>query len=634
LKIDLGSAKAVVCGFISLLSLTASGSLPASVLFEYSTDNSTWYSCAPAAFDCSEYSNAAAGQRYLAYFTDLNKSARYIRATITNIASTNTVIADEFTVYAGATPSLVSVETINGYLGESIDADNGAATISVQFIDRCKRERDMRRIELTKEYKNQLPEYIIYQLLTDPMYWTGAAGAYDAPLTPQEITWASGANLSNFPITKWQGQQGTIADYIDQIAKSIGWIYDADGDGRRRFSEPEFHRLTASPWLNLFGQRWGLRGTVKRHKTGNDIRNYINVTGKNANIGTVTGITSKHSASIAKYGVRYARITEPLANTPDLQQRLGRALLRDFAYARDGVTISAKGDFDITRPRLVLTMNESVRAMLTKSSLFSIESCVTSMTTSGRGEYRSELGLKYYIGAPPPPIADVTGLQQNANVKVMWTASTDGAVVGYHVYWASGNDPAAWTFTKRAAVTAAEDTVTGLTNGVSYWFYVTAVNIDGTESPNSLLLNGVPTASPTGHAKTTDDSWELWVTVGVPVREGADVVQQIELAVSFYLDSPQGTYDELGAVGTVALIGPADNFSPGPVNVHSTFVLQPYEVGLSQYINVRMAYADFTAGDYVYWRVKVHSVKIRGVDYVDGNPPLSNYDASGTVWPA
>jgi hypothetical protein len=633
LKIDLGSAKNVSCGMLSFLSKSTGVKLPSTVQFAYSTDDATYTNCTPLAFDMSEYGDTTVGQRYLAWFTDLEKSARYIRATITNISASNTVAIDEFAVYAGATAESCLIETLTGYLGESIDAENGEATVSLEFLDVRKKENDNRLIELTEKYVNKRPEEIIYDLLTNTKYWTGSAGAYDAPVMASEIGWAEADDLSSFPLTKWQGQQGTIQDYIDQLCKCIGWVYDCDGDGKRQFWEPEYYRSTPSTFLNLFGQRWGMRGTVKRHKTGNDIRNYINVTAKEAKIGKVTGIIVQHAASIAKYGKRYGRVTEPLVTTADLQQRLGKSLLRDFAYARDAITVDAKGDFDLDRPDRIISFHEPIRAYLDKASLWTIQSYDTEMRTNGRGNYLGHITSKQHVSAPPVtvvgpnvsyPHAPIAFVTTDGQAVVSWGANTESNVTGYYVYLATGDTPASWTWTKRPKVTSAEDTITGLAVG-NYWVYVTAVNADGTESPPSLPLHLVVDGENESWSYP-DLQWGLEITAGAPLRQKkGDVVQELDV-------TDFGLFDLVSASAVVTLLGPAANTTP--TNTREVAEVVPSGVSGHSYLYVRMPFDLFSAGDAPYWRVKLHSIKIAGVDYFAGVAIESANGYSATTWPS
>lgn len=73
-----------------------------------------------------------------------------------------------------------------------------------------------------------------------------------------------------------------------------------------------------------------------------------------------------------------------------------------------------------------------------------------------------------------------------ASVGLIWDASPDQTVTGYALYYAPVNA----SMTNRVDVgTPTETSVTNLTEGVSYWFFVTAYNSVGTESdPSNVLI--------------------------------------------------------------------------------------------------------------------------------------------------
>jgi hypothetical protein len=98
------------------------------------------------------------------------------------------------------------------------------------------------------------------------------------------------------------------------------------------------------------------------------------------------------------------------------------------------------------------------------------------------------------ITPPSAPFALMAGVA-SAQVSVSWTApsSTGGsAVTGYNVYMSTA--PGAGG-AKIASVTATNYTATGLTNGTTYYFEVTAVNTAG-EGPASTQVSATPVAPP------------------------------------------------------------------------------------------------------------------------------------------
>lgn len=777
IKVDLGSSQTVRHGVISFMSKTNASpqiELPATVLFEYSADDVTYYPCAPAAFDLSEYSDSRTGQQFLAWFTDLDKSARYIRVTITNIAEENEIYIDEFALWGGDERGEVGVSVITGYLGDAIDLYSNTGYIELTFEDTRKHEADNRQVELTKEYKDQRPEQIIYDLLTNAEYWVGVLAAegenllanpgfesgdtgwtktgdveilhwhprtgdwngrlhkdgavnslsqpaiaivaedvyqlnlwykrdfapwgraqarfhvdivpnagdpirfpetgyyeppwwssswyemlgyftapvgatacsvavvfdiatgdqyallvddcslinvgavahgYGGPLTADDIGWAVDENLSAFVIPRWQGQAGTILDYCNELAQLIGWVYDSDGDGVRQFWQPEYNRLTASPYLNFFDARQIGPEFIHRSKTDADIRNVIKIVGYEAGNKEVPH-QYQNKASVERYGIRYARITEPLVRTAEVSDKLGKALLRDFAWARDGIEAETIGDFDIDRPKYVCSFHEPLIIHTDKSELWSIETVQSQMVTHGTGTFRTALGCRRYVSSLPSPVANIVGTGGNTQVAVSWDANTEVDIDGYYVYWATGDTPAVWEFTKRAKVTGVSDTVTGLVNTTAYWFYVTAVNIDLVESEPSAIIRCLAGAGNSGSEALT---WGISGLAAALTDEDPTVALDLSWTPSLVVEP-----DYI----TVAVYGP--HTANPPTNETEYAQLTPANAVVEHY-HARYRKADYIGSTTYYWRLRTYEVVIEDIHYQFGAPPYSNVPSAN--WP-
>ena len=776
LKIDLGEAQTVRHGMLSLLSktsVTPQIELPATVLFAYSADDVTYYPCAPAAFDLSEYSDSRSGQQFLAWFTDLDKSARYIRATITNIAEENEIYIDEFALWGGDDRGEVGISVITGYLGDAINLYSNRGYVEVTFEDTRKHEADNRQVELTKEYKDQRPEQIIYDLLTNADYWVGLlaaegenllanpgfesgdtgwvktgltgiwcytprtgwysaklpdagsstvgqtsvpieagevyqiclwdrywavggsitafwhvevqpngenpvirfpesgfytphplwqqykewtgyftapAGAtscsvtifmeatgfgkslivddcslvnvtsvaqgYGGPLTAEDIGWPVDENLSGFVIPRWQGQAGTILDYCNELAQLIGWVYDSDGDGVRQFWQPEYNRLTASPYLNFFDIRQIGPEFIHRTKTDADIRNVIKIVGYEAGNKEVPR-QYQNKASVNRYGIRYARITEPLVRTAEVSDKLGKALLRDFAWARDGINAQAIGDFDIDRPKHVCSFHEPLIIHTDKSELWSIETVETQMVTHGTGTFRTSLGCRRYVSSLPSPVASIAATGGDTQVALSWDANTEVDIDGYYVYWATGDTPADWEFTKREKVSGLSDTVTGLVNSTAYWFYVTAENIDLVESEPSAIIRCLAGAGNSGSEALT---WGISGLAAALTDEDPTVALDLSWTPSLVVEP-----DYI----TVAVYGP--HTANPPTNETEYAQLTPANAVVEHY-HARYRKADYTGSTTYYWRLRTYEVVIEDIHYQFGAPPYSNVPSAS--WPS
>lgn len=92
---------------------------------------------------------------------------------------------------------------------------------------------------------------------------------------------------------------------------------------------------------------------------------------------------------------------------------------------------------------------------------------------------------------PPMTPQNVLALAGPESTTVRWAPRPDGDLAGYHVYTATD---AAGPFARATAspVAGVSYRVTGLADGVTYYFAVRAIDLDGNESPNSWLASAVP----------------------------------------------------------------------------------------------------------------------------------------------
>jgi len=116
---------------------------------------------------------------------------------------------------------------------------------------------------------------------------------------------------------------------------------------------------------------------------------------------------------------------------------------------------------------------------------------------------------------PTPPVGmSVTAPPAGAALDLAWTANAETDVAGYNVYRTT--DPATaiartWQKANPSLVTSPAYLDTGLTNGTTYHYQVTAVDRSSNESDRSAETSGTPSdtaapAAPTGLAATAGDA--------------------------------------------------------------------------------------------------------------------------------
>ena len=123
---------------------------------------------------------------------------------------------------------------------------------------------------------------------------------------------------------------------------------------------------------------------------------------------------------------------------------------------------------------------------------------------------------------PVPPIpavpAGMTAVAGDGKVTVSWTLSSGAN--SYNVYWSTSSSVSKTSGTKVANAVSG-DAVTGLSNGTSYHFIVTAVNLGGESAASSPAAMATPAAIPLAPTSVTAVAGEGEAIVSWTASSGA-----------------------------------------------------------------------------------------------------------------
>ena len=152
-------------------------------------------------------------------------------------------------------------------------------------------------------------------------------------------------------------------------------------------------------------------------------------------------------------------------------------------YSKTPGVTKATGD------RITAVTSPNVVTGLTNNTTYYF--VVTAVNVVGEGPESSQVSATPNLDPPAP--TNVTAEAGHGEAMISWSPVTDAT--SYNIYFSTSSGVTKTTGTKIGGVTS-PNLVTGLNNGTTYYFVVTAVNIFGSEGLESSQVSAMPTPVP------------------------------------------------------------------------------------------------------------------------------------------
>ncbi|GAF88933.1 unnamed protein product, partial [marine sediment metagenome] len=196
--------------------------------------------------------------------------------------------------------------TFTGILGDDITqyaTDRGAIHLG-QIRDMTKRLADL-FIEVFDHYSDVPIDEIVEDLLTN--------ARYEAALNADDYS----LDATAFIMPKWTEQNASLLDAAAQLAKMVGWVFEADDDGICALHDLEWTTQTGEETYLADRDLLGWAPSV----SGINLRNRIAVRSRDARSRDIS-VTVEDPESIARYGPRLFTIFEPTMRSAPLARQL------------------------------------------------------------------------------------------------------------------------------------------------------------------------------------------------------------------------------------------------------------------------------------------------------------------------
>jgi len=394
------------------------------------------------------------GRRHYLYALDLHQQdVARVQFTFHPKSDQAWLCLDEVALYDASTTVDWLKTTFTGVLGDEITqqaTDRGVVHLG-QVRDASKRLADL-FIEVFDHYAEAPIEAIVEDLLANPRY--------EATLEAEDYA----LDASGFIMPKWSEQNATVLDACAQLAKMIGWVFEADDDG--------IYTLHDLDWVSQSGEETYLAGRDllgwAPSVSGINLRNRIVVKSRDARNREISAKV-EDTESIARYGPRLFTLFEPTLRTARLARQLANSIRRDYSWVQptgSGVVI---GDV-FMRPGRVVSVVHSGSTHSGPERLYRVDAVTHRQTGHRYGEHTMTLELRGYRCRVPSAPDSLVATPMESGVSLNWAEETaDVSVIGYRVFEAQSMGG---SYADVASAAAPPVVIASLTNAQTYWFKV------------------------------------------------------------------------------------------------------------------------------------------------------------------
>jgi|GEM_PF-1654718 len=397
-----------------------------------------------------------AGRRQYVYGLDLNQ--RDVSQVIFRFHPKDQhswIEIDELAIYDASTTVDWLKTTFTGILGDEITeqaTDRGEIRLG-QVRDATKELADL-FVEVFDHYEDATVEEIVEDLITNPQYEaTLDASDYDL-------------NATSFLMPKWSEQNASVLDACSQLARMIGWVFEADEEGVLTLHDLEWRTQTGEETYLAGRDLLGWMPSV----SGINLRNRIVVKSRDARNRDIC-VRVDDLQSIERYGPRLFTMFEPTMRTARLARQLANSIRRDYSWVQPTGAGVVAGDV-FMMPGRVVTVVHSGCTHSGAEQLYRVDAVQYQQTGHRHGTHTMMLELRgYRHRAPTAPDSLVAEPMEGAVELDWWTETKEPSVVGYRVFQAA---TMAGSYSEVASTGEPPVIVSGLTNGETYWFRVAA----------------------------------------------------------------------------------------------------------------------------------------------------------------